>query len=105
MYNLLEHEGLCVGSSSAINVAGAMRVAKALGPGHTIVTVLCDYGTRYQHLFQAVCIGSDCLLPRSPLTVMLLAFTIRRFCEVAICPFPRGSMTRPNRRTPLCSQR
>ncbi len=47
MYDLLEHEGLCIGSSSAINVAGAMRVAKELGPGPTIVTVLADYGTRY----------------------------------------------------------
>ena len=48
MFDLLEHEGLCVGGSSAINVAGAIRLAKELGRGHTIVTVLCDYGTRYQ---------------------------------------------------------
>ena len=46
-YDLLEFEGLSIGSSSAINVAGAMEVAKRLGPGHTIVTVLCDSGTRY----------------------------------------------------------
>lgn len=46
-YDLLQHEGMCVGSSSGINVAGAIRLAKELGPGHTIVTVLCDYGTRY----------------------------------------------------------
>lgn len=46
-YDLLEKEGLCIGSSSAINVAGAMEVAKRLGPGHTIVTILCDSGTRY----------------------------------------------------------
>jgi len=45
---LLEHEGLCLGGSSGINVAGAMRMAKQLGPGHTIVTILCDSGTRYQ---------------------------------------------------------
>ncbi|NRG19062.1 cysteine synthase A [Rhizobiales bacterium] len=47
-YDLLEHEGLCLGGSSGINVAGAIRMAKELGPGHIIVTVLCDYGTRYQ---------------------------------------------------------
>ncbi len=46
--DLLEHEGLCLGGSSGINVAGAIRMARDLGPGHTIVTVLCDYGTRYQ---------------------------------------------------------
>jgi cysteine synthase A len=46
-YDLLEKEGLSIGGSSAINVAGAMEVAKRLGPGHTIVTVLCDSGTRY----------------------------------------------------------
>jgi cysteine synthase len=48
VFDLLEHEGLCLGGSSGINVAGAIRLAKELGPGHTIVTVLCDYGTRYQ---------------------------------------------------------
>lgn len=48
IYDLLEHEGLCLGGSSGINIAGAMRLAKDLGPGHTIVTVLCDYGSRYQ---------------------------------------------------------
>jgi cysteine synthase len=48
IFDLLEHEGLCVGGSSGINIAGAIRLAKDLGPGHTIVTVLCDYGTRYQ---------------------------------------------------------
>jgi cysteine synthase A len=41
-------EGLCLGGSSGINVAGAMRMARDMGPGHTIVTILCDYGTRYQ---------------------------------------------------------
>ena len=45
---LLSEEGLCVGGSSGINVAGAIRLARELGPGHTIVTVLCDYGNRYQ---------------------------------------------------------
>jgi cysteine synthase A len=48
LFDLLEHEGLCLGGSSAINIAGAVRLAKELGPGKTIVTVLCDYGNRYQ---------------------------------------------------------
>src|SRR3954465_14841869 len=48
IYELLEHEGLCLGGSSGINVAGAIRLARQLGPGHTIVTVLCDGGSRYQ---------------------------------------------------------
>jgi cysteine synthase A len=48
IYDLLEHEGLCMGGSTAINIAGAIRLAKELGPGHRIVTVLCDYGNRYQ---------------------------------------------------------
>ena len=48
IFDLLEHEGLCMGGSTGINVAGAIRLAKDLGPGHTIVTILADYGTRYQ---------------------------------------------------------
>jgi cysteine synthase A len=48
IFDLLEHEGLCLGGSSGINVAGAIRMAREMGPGHTIVTVLCDYGNRYQ---------------------------------------------------------
>ena len=48
VFDLLEHEGLCMGGSTGINVAAAMRMAKDMGPGHTIVTVLCDYGNRYQ---------------------------------------------------------
>lgn len=48
VFDLLEHEGLCLGASSGVNVAGAMRLARDLGPGHTIVTILCDFGTRYQ---------------------------------------------------------
>jgi cysteine synthase A len=48
VFDLLQHEGLCLGSSSGVNVVGAMRLAKTLGPGKTIVTILCDYGTRYQ---------------------------------------------------------
>ena len=46
-FDLLEHEGLCMGGSTGVNVAGAIRLAKQMGPGHTIVTVLCDFGTRY----------------------------------------------------------
>jgi cysteine synthase A len=46
-FDLLEYEGLCMGGSTGINVVGAIRLAKQMGPGHTIVTVLCDYGTRY----------------------------------------------------------
>jgi cysteine synthase A len=48
VFDLIEHEGLCLGGSSAINIAGAVRMARELGPGKTIVTVLCDYGNRYQ---------------------------------------------------------
>lgn len=48
VFDLLEHEGLCMGASTGVNVAGAIRMARDLGPGHTIVTILCDYGTRYQ---------------------------------------------------------
>jgi cysteine synthase A len=48
VFNLIAEEGICVGASSGVNVAGAMRLAKELGPGHTIVTILCDPGTRYQ---------------------------------------------------------
>ncbi|MBP0440275.1 cysteine synthase A [Tianweitania sediminis] len=48
VFDLVQEEGLCLGGSSGINIAGAIRLARDLGPGHTIVTVLCDYGTRYQ---------------------------------------------------------
>jgi cysteine synthase len=48
IFDLLEHEGLCLGGSSGVNIAGAVRLARELGPGHTIVTILADYGTRYQ---------------------------------------------------------
>ena len=47
VYDLLQHEGLNMGGSTGVNVAGAMALAKQMGPGHTIVTILCDYGTRY----------------------------------------------------------
>ncbi|GAB5506378.1 MAG: cysteine synthase A [Rhizobiaceae bacterium] len=48
VFNLVQEEGLCMGGSTGINIAGAIRLARELGPGHTIVTILCDYGTRYQ---------------------------------------------------------
>ena len=48
LFDTLEHEGLCLGTSSGVNLAGAVRLAERMGPGHTIVTILCDYGTRYQ---------------------------------------------------------
>ena len=48
VFYLLAEEGLCMGGSSGVNIAGAMRLARDLGPGHTIVTILCDFGTRYQ---------------------------------------------------------
>jgi cysteine synthase A len=48
LFDLLEHEGLCLGLSTGVNVCGAVKLARELGPGHTVVTILCDYGTRYQ---------------------------------------------------------
>jgi cysteine synthase A len=48
VFALTAEEGLCVGASTGVNVAGAIRLARELGPGHTIVTILCDSGTRYQ---------------------------------------------------------
>ena len=48
LFDLIEHEGLCMGGSTGINVAGAIRLAKEMGPGHVVVTILADYGTRYQ---------------------------------------------------------
>lgn len=48
LYDLVQHEGLCLGGSSGINIAGAIKLARELGPGHTIVTILCDHGSRYQ---------------------------------------------------------
>lgn len=48
IFDLLKYEGLCVGGSSGINVVGAIKLARKLGPGHTVATILCDFGTRYQ---------------------------------------------------------
>ncbi|MDP3860525.1 MAG: cysteine synthase A [Phaeovulum sp.] len=50
VFSLLQDEGLCLGASSGVNIAGATRMGREMGPGHTIVTVLCDYGTRYQSM-------------------------------------------------------
>ncbi len=77
VFDLLEHEGLCMGGSTGVNVAGAIRLARDLGPGHTIVTVLADYGTRYQSkMFNPEFLKSKGLpvpnwlaQPRAPLTV------------------------------------
>ena len=66
VYRLLQHEGLCLGSSSAINVAGAMQLARELGPGSTVVTILCDSGLRYrQRLFNPQFLRSKGLQPPS----------------------------------------
>ena len=48
LFDLVQNEGLCLGGSAGINIAGAVQMARDLGPGHTIVTMLCDYGNRYQ---------------------------------------------------------
>ncbi len=48
VFDLVQEEGMCLGGSTGINIAGAIRLAKELGPGHTIVTILADHGTRYQ---------------------------------------------------------
>ncbi len=48
VWSLIRDEGLCLGASSGVNVAGAVRLARELGPGHTIVTVLCDSGLKYR---------------------------------------------------------
>jgi cysteine synthase len=77
VFDLLEHEGLCMGGSTGVNVAGAIRLAKDLGPGHTVVTILADYGTRYQSkMFNPEFLRSKGLpvpnwlaQPRAPLTV------------------------------------
>lgn len=48
LYDLVQEEGLCLGGSAGVNIAGAVRLARKMGPGHTIVTILCDHGSRYQ---------------------------------------------------------
>ena len=48
VFDLLRDEGLCMGGSTGVNIVGAMALARELGPGHTVVTILCDFGTRYQ---------------------------------------------------------
>ena len=66
IFDLLEYEGLCMGGSTGINVAGAVRLARDMGPGHTIVTVLCDFGTRYESkLFNPAFLrGKDLPVPK-----------------------------------------
>lgn len=66
LFDLLSGEGLCLGGSSGINVAGAMQLARHLGPGHTIVTVLCDFGTRYQSKLYSPSFLRDKRLPVPP---------------------------------------
>jgi len=62
VFDLMEHEGLCLGGSSGVNVAGAKALARELGPGHTIVTILCDYGHRYaSKLFDPAFLSSKSL--------------------------------------------
>ncbi|WP_126536041.1 cysteine synthase A [Oharaeibacter diazotrophicus] len=62
VFDLMEHEGLCLGGSSGVNVAGAKALARELGPGHTIVTILCDYGHRYaSKLFNPAFLSSKSL--------------------------------------------
>jgi cysteine synthase A len=64
VYRLLREEGLFMGGSTGINVAAAVVLAKQLGPGHTIVTILCDSGTRYQsRLFNREWLAAKGLLP------------------------------------------
>jgi ABC-type branched-subunit amino acid transport system permease subunit len=76
IYELLEHEGLCVGGSTGINVAGAIRLAKQLGPGKTIVTILADSGDRYQFFLLA------CLAP--------IALVYRMLERIVRSPFGRA---------------
>ena len=66
IFDLLEYEGLCMGGSTGINVAGAVRLARDMGPGHTIITVLCDFGTRYESkLFNPAFLrGKDLPVPK-----------------------------------------
>jgi cysteine synthase A len=62
LFDLAEHEGLNLGGSAGINIAGAMRMARDLGPGNTIVTILCDYGARYQSkLYNPAFLAEKCL--------------------------------------------
>ena len=80
VFDLLLHEGLCLGTSSGINVAGAARLAKQFGPGHTIVTMLCDSGMRYQsRLFNPAFLRSKDL-------------PVPEWLERKTPPLPRGVM-------------
>jgi cysteine synthase len=66
VYRLLREEGLFLGGSTGINVAAAVALAKQMGPGHTIVTILCDSGSRYQsRLFNQQWLAEKGLLPKA----------------------------------------
>ena len=85
VFELVKHDGLVLGSSSGINVAGAVRLARELGPGHTIVTVLCDSGTRYaSRLFNPAFLRSKGL-------------PVPEWLEGAPPPMPEGVIDRPAR--------
>jgi cysteine synthase len=84
VFDLVRHEGLVLGSSSGINVAGAVRLARELGPGHTIVTALCDSGTRYaSRLFNPAFLRSKGL-------------PVPEWLEAAPPPMPDGVIVRPS---------
>ena len=66
LFDVQRRDGLALGSSAGVNVAGAMRVARALGPGHTVVTVLCDGGDRYRSkMYTASWLAEKGLTPRA----------------------------------------
>ena len=65
IYDLVQHEGLVMGGSTGVNIAGAIRLARELGPGKTIVTLLCDHGSRYaSKVFNPEFLGSKQLVVR-----------------------------------------
>ena len=99
-FQLLQEEGLCMGGSTGVNVAGAIRLAKEMGPGHTIVTLLCDYGTRYQSkLFNPAFLSSKNL----PVPKWLVEQARRRCPRCSSIPTRRERHDRaalPRRRLP-----
>ena len=98
-FDLQWEEGLCVGASTGVNIAGAIRLAKSMGPGHIIVTVLCDYGTRYQSKM-----FNPTFLKEKGLPVPAwLASSSRAVPRVFVVEAPRG--TASHRRTKAPSPR
>lgn len=87
LFDLVTKEGLCLGGSSGINIAGAIRLARELGPGHTIVTILCDYGNRYQSkLFNPDFLRSKGLpVPQWLATKARLRFRTKPFEDMPKC--------------------